>query len=73
MAHSAVWCYLPIQKQNKNSKELMEAKLSEDVLSRYTKFGRAHLNEQEKIRHLLIWHFYGISLFNMGDIINSKY
>ena len=26
-------------------------------LSRYTKFGQAHLNKQEKIRHSLIWHF----------------
>ena len=57
MVHSAVWSYLLIQKQNKNSKQLTEEKLSENRLSRYTKFGRAHLNQQEKIRHLLIWHF----------------
>ena len=37
--------YLSIQKQNKNSKKLPEEKLSENGLSRYTKFGRAHLND----------------------------
>ena len=43
MAHSAVWCYLPIQKQNKNSKKLTEENLSENSLSSYKKFGWDHL------------------------------
>ena len=43
MAHSAVWSYFPIHKQNKNLKVLMEEKLSENGLSKYTKFGLAHL------------------------------
>ena len=43
MAHIDVWDYLPIQKQNKNSKTLTEEKLSENGLSGYTKFNRAHL------------------------------
>ena len=41
----AVWSYLPIQKQNKNSNKFTEEKLSENVLSKYAKFSRAHLNE----------------------------
>ena len=45
MAHIAVWGYLPVQKENKKSKKLTEEKLSENCLSRYTKFGRGHLNE----------------------------
>ena len=48
MAHSTVWGYLPIQKQNKTSKKLTEEKLSENGLSKYTKFGQAHLNDGEK-------------------------
>ena len=44
MNYSAVWGYLPIQKQNKNSKKLTEEKLSENGLSTNTKLGRAHLN-----------------------------
>ena len=45
MAHSAVSGYLPIQKQNKTLKKLMEEKFSENCLSGYTKFGRAHLDD----------------------------
>ena len=45
MAHSAVWGYLPIQRQNKNSKKLMQEKLSENGVSTFTKFGRAHLTD----------------------------
>ena len=48
MAHSAVWGYPTIRTQNKNSKKLTEEKLSENGLSRYTKFGRAYLNDYEK-------------------------
>ena len=48
MTHSAVWGYLPIQKQKKNSTKLTEEKLSENGLSTYTKFGRAHLNDYKK-------------------------
>ena len=45
MAHSAVWGYLPIKKQNKNSRKLTEEKLSKSGLSMYTKFDRAHVND----------------------------
>ena len=45
MAHRAVWDYLPIQKQNKNPKQLTDEKLSENGFSRYTKVGRVHLND----------------------------
>ena len=58
IAHSAVWGYLPIQKQNKSSKTLTEEKLPENGNSRYTKFRLAHFNGQEKIRQSLIWYIY---------------
>ena len=47
MAHNSVWGYLPIQKQNKNSKKLTQQMLSESGLSRYTTFGRAYLSDKE--------------------------
>ena len=41
MAHSAVWGYPPIQKQNKNSKKFMEEKLSENGQN----LGRVHFHD----------------------------
>ena len=55
MAHSVVWGYFSIQKRNQNSKKFKQKKLSENGLGSYTKFGRAHLNDEEKVRHSLIW------------------
>ena len=43
IAHSAIWGYLPIQRQDKVWKKLTEEKLSGIGLSGYTKFDRAHL------------------------------
>ena len=56
MAHSAVWGYLPNQRQNTNSKELMIEKLPETDLRRGKKLGQAHLKNEWKIRLSLIWH-----------------
>ena len=46
MAHSAVWGHSPIKGQNTNSKTLMIEKLSKSGLSRCTKFGQAHSNDE---------------------------
>ena len=57
MGHSAVWGHPPIQRQNTNSKELTNEKLSERSLRRCTNFGQAHPNDEQKIRLSLILHF----------------
>ena len=49
MAHSIVWDYLLIQRQNKNSKNLTEENVSESGFRSYTKFSLAYLNDEEEI------------------------
>ena len=57
MAHIAVWGSSAIQRQNTNSKMLTIEKLSESGLSRCTKFGQSHSNDERKITLSLILHF----------------
>ena len=57
MAHSAVWGYLPVQRQNTNSKKLTIEKLSKSGLRRFIKFGQPHSNDERKIILLLNLHF----------------
>ena len=51
MAHIAVWGYLP------NKKENYKFKKADSCLTKCTKFGQAHSNNERKIRLLLILEF----------------
>ena len=57
MAHSVIWGHLINQRQNINSKTLTIEKLCELGLRSLTKFGQAHLNNEQKIRLSLTLHF----------------
>ena len=71
MAHSAIWGYRAIQRQNTNSKKLMIENVCESHLKRHTKFGADHLNHEEKIRHLPILNLTRDLIgFNMGNNIS---
>ena len=73
MAHSVVWGYLLIQRQNKNLKKLMDENVSGSSLRGYTKFGWAYLSDEEEIRLSLIGPLMWDSGFNVDDVISSKY
>ena len=63
MAHTAIWGYLPNQKQNKNSGKLTVETLSESGLRRGTKFGQAHLNYERKIKTFVDFAFKDVRVY----------
>ena len=73
MAHSAVWGHFPIQRQNTNAKSWRLKSCLRAVSEGLQSLVKLIQMMNQKLHFRWFYILYGISGFNMGDVISWKY